>query len=470
MIDDNNPIAPICLERNGKTLIYNPEFPRPLVVTKGGDYIRSFISAPSAEKDPALYDILFKHNLIGNRERRLEVTDKFDVSGKDSLAIYLLVSQECNLSCTYCLAGTGSYRQHKMMSQDIAFRTLERAAGSIKPGGNLEVVFFGGEPLLNWQLVKGCIDHINANLKKKYPDVKITVNMTSNMTILPSDFVAIAKSNRLSLLVDIDGPQKLHDSVRKYINGKPTYDQVLKNLSVLAESGIPFQMRATIIRSNVNDILNIVKLHKKIGASSSGLPALVPVNSDGHEISASLYPDIGAYQKGIREALNADIFDIFDFFPPNVYAQRIIRGRLVSYGCGLGYGRTAVVTSAGDVFPCIYLVGNKAFFLGNTDEEEIFSQRRFEERFRRLYLDLLDVRKMNRCNNCEVRYLCGGGCPIRILGFLSPSAKAHEAYGYFHDISCCLAKTSIEESLWYFADHIDQRPPSLSVGSSLLNI
>ncbi len=448
------PSSVIAKRRNDKLLLVNVWHPRPLVITEGASYIESFLKEPSEQKDTKLFEILCQHKIISQVETEPLIDDDFDLNGKKTLALYMLVTQKCNLSCTYCLAGTKGYRQAKQMTKDVAFRTILQAASSMKSDGQLDVIFFGGEPLLNWSLVKDCLQYITDIVKIKFKDLKITFNMTSNMTVLPSDFVKTAKEYRMSVLVDVDGFENQHDSARRFIDGRPTYSKIVNNLKILSDSEVPFQMRATIFSENVSNLLEIVRLHKRLGAVSSGLPILIPINSDDEIINSNLYPDLDVYSSGIAKVLHEEIFDVLNFFPPNVYSQRIIKGNLVRNGCGIVRGSVAVVDSAGEIYPCIYLVGKSEFSLGNISDEDSFSQSTFESRFRNSYKIMLDVDEMDGCSNCIERYLCGGGCPIQILGFVNHPKGSMEAQKYFFNACCSTAKTSIHESLWYSSDKI----------------
>jgi len=446
----------LTLERDGQLILMNVNYPRPVVIRKGIDYVKSFMKNPVKENDFELYNFLFKHRIIGFDLVPPKIKDDFNTVAKKSLALYMLVTQKCNLSCSYCLAGTKGYRQPKTMSKEIAFLSLDSALSSLQSDGSLEIIFFGGEPLLNWKLIKECLIYIENTLRKKYKDIKMSFNMTSNMTILPTDFVEIAKKYRISILVDVDGPEELHDSARFYINGKPTYSKIKANLKLLADANIPFQMRATIFSGNVACIPDIVKIHKEMGATSSGLPILIPINSDGNILTDQLYPDLNLYSNGIKEVLNNHTYEIFNLFPPNVYAERILKGNFVQHGCGIARGSVAVVTSLGDVYPCIYLVGKSDFYLGNILADSPFSQSNFDSRFRQRYEKLINVNNMDICNNCHNKYLCGGGCPIRILSFLEKVNDENKGQNYFFKANCITAKTSIQETLWYYANLISE--------------
>ena len=451
---EQNNLSILSLERDGQLLLVNTRYPRPIIIRKGIDYVKSFLENPVKEKDVNLYNYLVDHRIVTVNSNVPAMVEDFDCLEKKSLALYLLVTQKCNLSCAYCLAGTKGYRQSKVMTRELAFLSLDKAASSIKFDGSLEVIFFGGEPLLNWTLIKECLIYIESNLSNKHKDLKISFNMTSNMTLLPPDFIELAKKYRISILVDIDGPEKLHDSARYFTDGGPTYNKIAYNLERLSEAEIPFQMRATIFSGNVASLSEIVKLHKEMGAVSSGLPILIPVNSDGEVISAALYPDLQLYAKGIKQILDEHVYEIFNLFPPNVYAERILKGNIVQHGCGIARGAVAVVTSSGDVYPCIYLVGKPEFHLGNVLHEAPFSQSRFSKRFREPYEYLINTNNMEPCNTCSEQYLCGGGCPIRVLGFLNNTKSSDDAKQYFLKASCTTAKTSIHESLWYYANKV----------------
>jgi uncharacterized protein len=113
------------------------------------------------------------------------------MDGKKDLGLYLLVTQKCNLGCTYCLGDNPSYLNQHSMDFNTAKLALEKSARAMRPKGNIQIIYFGGEPLLNWKLIKQCIEFVEKELKPQFK-VNFKHHVTTNLTTLPSDFIEIA--------------------------------------------------------------------------------------------------------------------------------------------------------------------------------------------------------------------------------------------------------------------------------------
>lgn len=107
-----------------------------------------------------------------------------------------------------------------MMSEDTAHRAVSMMLDRIRPGGTLSIVFFGGEPLLNWPLAKSVIKDCQENLKPSYPDKTIRFDLTTNLTLFPDDLAQVCRENDVSVLVDVDGPADIHDLTRPFKGGR----------------------------------------------------------------------------------------------------------------------------------------------------------------------------------------------------------------------------------------------------------
>jgi uncharacterized protein len=164
---------------------------QPLYIKKGKRYIKSFLKAASELKtqkrtieafpqDADLLDTLLNHKIIvphslKRSEARHYSQEEPDLHHKASMSLYLLISQSCNMSCVYYLNGSKTYQIDKTlrMDREIAFKSIERCLTDISPGGSLEVVFFGGEPMLNWPLVKEAVTYCEESLKQTHPQKHI---------------------------------------------------------------------------------------------------------------------------------------------------------------------------------------------------------------------------------------------------------------------------------------------------------
>ena len=193
---------------------------RPLYIRKGREYIREFLKtvgelacyktiAKAYSQERNLLNLLLEYRIVVPREsagqdKRMGSSSRRLQSGrKKSLSLYLLLSQSCNLRCIYCLDGARTYQtdQCLRMSKEIAFKSIEHCLDDIEDGGLLEVIFFGGEPLLNWPLAKAVIAHCEKCLREQHTGKRRQYHFTSNLSFLPTDLMEWAK--KFNILVPV---------------------------------------------------------------------------------------------------------------------------------------------------------------------------------------------------------------------------------------------------------------------------
>jgi len=451
--------------RDELLLVNSIEF-RPLYIKKGRDYIKKFLEAvpglgalesinQAFPADTELLNLLMDHRIITYSGHDRQGPDKADISfdkkareEKSGMSLYLLLSQSCNLGCIYCLNGIKTYNKDKnlKMKEEVAYKSVERCLDSLSHGGKLEIVFFGGEPLLNWPLAKKVITYCENNLAEKYKDREIRYHITSNLTILPSDLIEWAKRYNITFLCDIDGPEDIHNECRPYKNGKPTHARIVKNIERLTSSGLQVALRSTITRRNHGCMLEIAQHHKELGGIGCAFVPVNPVNSDEDILPETLMPSIHKMVRGLAKVYKSKVWDTEHLFPFNVYATHLRAGGRAVTGCGAPYGNTPVVDVNGDVYPCIYLVGIKRFYLGNILQENYPDNKVLD-----WMMDFLHVDNIEECKECPWRYICGGGCPVGKLTVFENPLASRKTVRYCNDIRCDYTKKVIELLLWDLA-------------------
>lgn len=445
------------LTYDGKDIFMNSIFSRPLIFKKGAEFVKSAIKNPDSIANENLLSLLKKYRiLVEENEVAPQTHQQFLMGGKRDFGLYLLVTQKCNLACTYCLGDNPSYLNQNSMDFKTAKQALEKSACSILPKGNIQIIYFGGEPLLNWKLIKQCIAFVETELKPKF-DVNFKHHVTTNLTTLPADFIEIASTHNVSVLVDIDGQCDIHNKMRPYKNGSGSYNAILKNLKKLSDSGIYYELRATVTKENVEELTSILKHHYALKPAACAFPTLIPVNSEGMPLNSDSFPDPTVYSNKLKEVIGEKLFDLSCVCPSNVISARMLRGEFVVYGCGMILGNTAVVNHDGDVYPCIYFVGQKEFCLGNIDSySNPLSQKNWYENFYLKYERKLHVDNLTECKNCAIRYYCGGGCSVRILSLQGDDPESKIAREYFFDINCKATWASIESAIKYFEEKTEK--------------
>lgn len=231
----------------------------------------------------------------------------------------------------------------------------------------LKSFFFGGEPLLNWPLIKEIIEYSEKNIKPAMPGLRY--HITTNLTLLSDDMISWAKKYNITFLIDIDGDEKTHNTLRPSpkIN---SFQSTTNNLPLLKSENIPYSLRTTVTSFNVDQIVEISLLHKELGGDSSAFVAVGPINSDNFIMPSSWYPDIDTFEDNLINILNKNIWNPRKLFPVKNVMEIIENGSPLYHGCGSPFNKTSAVCANGDVYACIYFVGNEKFYLGNVMNDD----------------------------------------------------------------------------------------------------
>jgi uncharacterized protein len=443
----------VILESNEKMILMNGRFLRPLIFDKGIDLLKKSLEFPNSIQNLNLKKILLEYKILLDDDfdsSELKTHQDFNENGKKELGLYLLVTQNCNLRCKYCLGANESYLNSNPMSFEILRKSIDSAIQSMLPNSSINFIFFGGEPLLNWELVKNAVLYIENNSLINEMKISVKHNITSNFTHIPEDFIEFAQKYGISVLIDIDGDCKIHNSMRPMRGGKPSYDKIVKNIKKLENSNVHYEIRSTITSENVGLISEISKLHKSLKGSACAFPTLTPVDSEGTILDSEMYPDPKVYFSEISKTIKNEDYSLSNICPSNVIAQRILKRELVKYDCGMLMGNTLAVTHDGYVYPCIYFIGQEEFNLGNVqDDINPMLQSKCKSFFDK-YSEQLNVDNIDDCKDCSIRYICGGGCSVRMLSLQGNDIATMKAKQYFKEITCAMAWSSVESSINYF--------------------
>lgn len=320
-------------------------------------------------------------------------------------SLVLNVVQGCNMRCSYCFADHGVYHdEQKMMSRETAERAVDFLAGSTKRS-YLYVYFFGGEPLLNKDVVLHTVRYTNAKAAELGKDTMFGI--TTNGTILDDEILACFDDNKFAVLVSSDGPKNIHDKQRSMANGDGSFDIVQRNLLKLSEyKNIYLGCRATSTAEN-SSIMEVVKYldtfplkycHIEPAARST---QEADANNNDHE---NLNIDAFLKEYGDVVKLMWQKMKNKESVPYRTFLNEIkmligntVRQRL----CNMGFG-TVTVSAEGDIYACQRLVGELGQILGSVYTPDILSV--FKPHIP------LTLDEKDECPSCWARYLCVGDC------------------------------------------------------------
>ena len=354
------------------------------------------------------------------------------LEGRDAVikAMCLHVAHDCNMACRYCFGDKGAYEGNREL---LSFETGRKAidfliahSGSRK---NLEIDFFGGEPLMNFDVVKELVAYGRKIEKAFNKNIRFTI--TTNGILLDEEKSEFINANMENVILSIDGRPQVNDKMRKTLNGKGSYDIITKNyLRFIEKRKGTYYVRGTFTRENL-DFSEDVKHLADMGFRGISVEPVVTDTSFSYALQEEDTDRICAeYDKLADLYLNyLKQGKKFEFFHFNVDLEQgpcVIKR--VS-GCGAGTEYIAV-TPDGDIYPCHQFVGNKDFLLGNVSDKS-FSNRLYQN------FNLAHIYNKEKCKECWVKFYCSGGCHANAYHMNGDIRKPYE-------LGCTLEKKRIE--------------------------
>ena len=346
-------------------------------------------------------------------------------------ALCLHIAHDCNLACRYCFAEEGEYHGRRaLMSFEVGKKALDFLIANSGSRHNLEVDFFGGEPLMNWQVVKDLVAY--GREQEKIHNKKFRFTLTTNGVLLNDEVQEFVNREMDNVVLSIDGRKEVHDRMRPFRNGKGSYDLVLPKFEKLAESRNQekYYVRGTFTKNNKdfsNDVLHLADL----GFKQISVEPVVGSDEEDYALQAEDLPEIFAeYDKLAAEMVNRYHTDKdFNFFH---FMLDLTGGPCVAKrlsGCGSGTEYLAV-TPWGDLYPCHQFVGEEKYLMGNVDDG--ITRPDIREEFKEC-----NVYSKEKCRNCFAKFYCSGGCAAN-------SYKFHGSINDAYDVSCELERKRVE--------------------------
>lgn len=346
-------------------------------------------------------------------------------------ALCLHIAHDCNLACKYCFAKEGEYHGRRaLMSLETGKKALDFLVSASGNRVNLEVDFFGGEPLMNWDVVKELVAY-GRSLEKPY-NKRFRFTLTTNGVLLNDEIMEFLNQEMSNLVLSIDGRKEVNDSMRPHRGGQGSYDEIVPKFIKAAESRnqMNYYVRGTFTRYNKDFAKDVIHL-ADLGFEQISVEPVVADESQDYAIREEDVPALlEEYDKLALEYLKRKKegkgFQFFHFMI-DLEGGPCVAKRLS--GCGSGSEYLAV-TPWGDLYPCHQFVGDEKFLMGNVEEGILRAD--IKERF-----EHCNVYAREACKSCFAKFYCSGGC----------AANAHHFHGSIEDvyeIGCKLQRKRIE--------------------------
>ncbi len=357
----------------------------------------------------------------------------FDFKKRNTVikALCLHIAHTCNLNCEYCFASQGKYHgERALMSLEVGKRAIDFLVENSGSRRNLEVDFFGGEPLMNFDVVKGIVEYARAIEKEHNKNFRFT--LTTNGVLVDDDVIDFANKECHNVVLSLDGRKKVHDRLRKTVNGKGSYDTIVPKFQHFVErrGNKGYYVRGTFTHNNIdftNDIFHMADL----GFTELSMEPVVCSPDDPYALTESDLPvlyeqyEILAKEMLKREKQGKPI--TFYHYMIDLTSGPCIYKRISGCGSGCEY---FAVTPWGDLYPCHQFVGDENYLMGNIWKGVTNTEKQNE-------FKLCNAYARPECKDCWAKLYCSGGC----------AANAYHATGSINGIyeyGCKLFKKRIE--------------------------
>lgn len=326
-------------------------------------------------------------------------------------ALCLHVAHDCNLRCKYCFADAGEFHgKRSIMSAEVGKKAIDFVIANSGSRRNIEIDYFGGEPLMNFAVVKEITEYAKAEGKKHNKNFRFTI--TTNGILLNEKVKEYVNANMSNVVLSLDGRKEVNDAMRARVDGSGSYDAIVPKFIDLAESRNQdnYYVRGTFTSQNLHfseDVLHMADL----GFKQTSVEPVVAPETEDYALTEEHIPVVFAeYEKlaeeYVRRRKEGKGFNFFHFMVDLTQGPCVIK-RLS--GCGAGHEYLAV-TPEGDIYPCHQFVGNEKFKMGNVADGVL-------NKDISMLFEKSNIYTKPKCTDCFAKFYCSGGCSANAFNF-----------------------------------------------------
>lgn len=350
-------------------------------------------------------------------------------------SLCLMVAQDCNLRCKYCFGSGGSYGKRGVMSEEVGKAAVDFIIKNSGLRKHCEIDFFGGEPLINFKTVKAVTEYVRRREVETGKIFKLT--LTTNGVALDDEKISWLNENNISLVLSLDGRKEIHDAMRPDLNGRGSYDKVVKNFQKIVESRNDenYYLRGTYTNQNL-DFASDVESMLDAGFDVLSIEPVVLKDSPlalTEKDLPKIFAEYDRLSEMYLERRRAGKGFFFFHFNVDLSNGPCVAKRLA--GCGAGHEYFAVAEN-GDLYPCHQFVGREKYRLGDVFNGVEETARHWTKYFRESH-----VLNKPKCRDCWAKYFCSGGCHANADLFNGDIRKPYE-------IGCAIQKKRLECAIY----------------------
>lgn len=359
-------------------------------------------------------------------------------------AMCLHIAQDCNLRCEYCFASTGDFGLgRKLMDFETGKLAIDFLLENSKDRENLELDFFGGEPLMNFEVVKQIVQYARSKEKEYNKNFRFTI--TTNGLLLDDDKIEFINKEMSNVVLSIDGRKEVNDKVRKRVDGTGCYDTILDKFSNLVSKrgNKDYYVRGTFTKYNLDFSEDVFHLNK-CGFDQISVEPVVSEPRQPYALTERDLPKVfSEYERLATRIIDNDKkgkhFNFFHFMLDLDQGPCAIK-RLRGCGCGNEY---VAITPDGDIYPCHQFVGMEEWKMGNLHEKT------FDTEMKKTFADA-HIYSKHECKNCWAKFYCSGGCNANNFAYSGSILNAHK-------LSCEMEKKRLECAIMLKAVNADEQ-------------
>lgn len=346
----------------------------------------------------------------------------------------LNISHDCNLRCEYCFAAKGDFGTgRELMSLETAKRAIDFLIERSANRHNLEVDFFGGEPLMNFDVVKQTVEYARSIEKQHDKNFRFTI--TTNGLLLTDDKIDFINKEMANVVLSLDGRKEVNDKLRVSPNGQGSFDVIVpKYQKLVKERGDKdYYVRGTFTKNNLDFTNDVIKM-AELGFDQLSVEPVVSDEKLDYSIKEADLPRVfeeyeALAKEMIKRKREGRCFNFFHFMVDLDQGPCAIK-RLRGCSCGNEY---IAVTPNGDIYPCHQFVGHDQWRMGNVVKNTFSDE--IKNKFAKN-----NIYTKEKCKNCWAKFFCSGGCNANSWQYEGSIAKSHS-------ISCELEKKRLECAL-----------------------
>ena len=346
-------------------------------------------------------------------------------------AMCLHISHDCNLRCKYCFASTGDFgKGRKLMPFEVGKAALDFLLEKSVGRENLEVDFFGGEPLMNFDVVKQIVEYARSKEEEYHKNFRFTI--TTNGMLLDDDTIDYINKEMYNVVLSIDGRKEVNDRMRIRVDGSGCYDRILPKFKKLVDGrgDKEYYVRGTYTKYNLDFSEDVMHLYEA-GFDEISVEPVIESPEEAYAITEEDLDQIYAEYDKLVDRIGAirksgKHINFFHFMIDLDQGPCVIK-RL--RGCGSG-NEYVSITPDGDIYPCHQFVGHDEYKMGNIEEGTFNNDIKKEFAGCHVY-------SKPACQECWARFYCSGGCNANNFVF---NGDIHKAY----ELSCKIQRKRIE--------------------------